>query len=59
MVNPALTTIRVDIETMAIAAIQQLYFALQLSSHIPVLHIKVPTWLVIRDSVADRRGERV
>jgi DNA-binding LacI/PurR family transcriptional regulator len=54
-VNPALTTIRVDVETMAVAVIQQLYFTLQLSSHIPVIHIKVPAWLVVRDSVADRR----
>jgi LacI family repressor for deo operon, udp, cdd, tsx, nupC, and nupG len=56
MVNPALTTIRVDIETMAVAVIQQLYFTMQVSDHIPVLHIKVPTWLVVRDSVADRRN---
>jgi DNA-binding LacI/PurR family transcriptional regulator len=55
MVNPALTTIRVDIETMAIAVIQQLYFTLQLSAATPVIHIKVPTWLVVRGSVADRR----
>ena len=55
MVNPTLTTIRVDIETMSVAVIQQLYFTLQLSGEIPVIHIKVPTWLVVRDSVADRR----
>jgi DNA-binding LacI/PurR family transcriptional regulator len=55
MVNPALTTIRVDIETMAVAVIQQLFFTLQLAGHIPVIHIKVPSWLIVRDSVADRR----
>jgi DNA-binding LacI/PurR family transcriptional regulator len=55
MVNPALTTIRVDIETIATAVIQQLYFALQLSGENPVIHIKVPAWLTIRDSVMDRR----
>jgi DNA-binding LacI/PurR family transcriptional regulator len=54
-INPALSTVHVDISTIATAIIQQLYFALQVSNKTPVIHIRVPARLVIRDSIANRR----
>jgi DNA-binding LacI/PurR family transcriptional regulator len=55
-VIPTLTTVHVDIAAMAAAIIQQLYFNLREGGRAPVIQIRVPTCLVIRDSVADRRG---
>lgn len=55
---PALTTVHVDIAAMAAAIVQQLYFNLREGGRAPVIQIRVPTWPVIRDSVADRRGFR-
>jgi LacI family transcriptional regulator len=53
-VNPSLSTVHVDSAAMAGATIQQIHYALEVSGEIPVIRIMVPTYLVIRDSVADR-----
>jgi LacI family transcriptional regulator len=54
--SPALSTVHVDIETMATAVIQQLYFALELSMKIEPVIIRVPARLVIRDSIKKRKN---
>jgi DNA-binding LacI/PurR family transcriptional regulator len=53
---PALTTVHVDIPTMAAVLSHQLYITLELPGEKPVVQIRVPVSPVIRDTVADRRG---
>jgi DNA-binding LacI/PurR family transcriptional regulator len=55
-VKPTLSTINMDFETTATAIFQQLYYFLQLSGTVPVIHIRIPTRLIIRESIIDRNA---